>query len=85
MTSDIPLKSRLRIRCLVTRALGSTQLLGAQSVARRPLGAAEVDDIARLEMMEDHRQFDSLELARILESAHPEVRRRAAAQVEAER
>ena len=50
----------------------------AQGPLRRPLGAVEINDIARLEMLEDHRQFDSTELARILTSNHPEVRRRAA-------
>jgi peptidyl-prolyl cis-trans isomerase B (cyclophilin B) len=73
---------------LVALALGSVHQLGAQSVApfaplraRLPLGGAEIDDIARLEMMEDHRQFDSVELARILGSTHPEVRRRAAVSI----
>lgn len=76
------LKSRLATSaCLVVIALGSARQVGAQTVVRRPLGAAEIDDIAQLEMMEDHRQFDSLELARILGSKHPEVRRRAAVSI----
>jgi HEAT repeat protein/cyclophilin family peptidyl-prolyl cis-trans isomerase len=74
---------------LACRALSLLALLvtvpataaAAQGSARRPLGAAEIDDIARLEMLEDHRQFDSTELARILSSSHPEVRRRAAQSV----
>ncbi|MDB4915631.1 MAG: peptidyl-prolyl cis-trans isomerase cyclophilin type, partial [Gemmatimonadetes bacterium] len=45
---------------------------------RRPLSSADVEDIAKLEMLEDRRQFDSTELARILAAPHPELRRRAA-------
>jgi peptidyl-prolyl cis-trans isomerase B (cyclophilin B) len=51
---------------------------GAQRTTRRPLTAADIGDIATLEMLEDRRQFDSTELARLLTSGHPEVRRRAA-------
>jgi HEAT repeat protein/cyclophilin family peptidyl-prolyl cis-trans isomerase len=50
---------------------------GAQT-ARRPLSPQDVDDIARLVMLEDHREFDTTDLSRILASSHPEVRRRAA-------
>jgi HEAT repeat protein/cyclophilin family peptidyl-prolyl cis-trans isomerase len=82
MTVDNCLKSWLvRSACLAALTFGSVRQSGAQAVERRPLGAAEIDDIARLEMMEDHRQFDSLELARILGSKHPEVRRRAAVSI----
>ncbi len=49
----------------------------AQS-ARRPLSSHDIDDLARLIMLEDHREFDTTDLSRILKSAHPEVRRRAA-------
>ncbi len=50
--------------------------------ARRPLlGAAEVGEIALLELLEDRRQFDTTELARLLVSPHPELRRRAALSV----
>jgi cyclophilin family peptidyl-prolyl cis-trans isomerase len=45
---------------------------------RRPMSAADVDDIARLVMLEDHRDFDTTDLSRLLASQHPEVRRRAA-------
>jgi len=49
--------------------------LGAQ---RRPsLDSAAISDIARLLLLEDVRRFDSLELTRLLESKHSEVRRRA--------
>lgn len=51
----------------------------APAQARKPaLSPADVNDIARLLMLEDHRDFDSTDLSRILTSAHPEVRRRAA-------
>jgi len=60
---------------------GGARELGAQAVAKRPLASADIDDIARLEMLEDHRQFDSTDLARILASKHPEVRRRAAVSI----
>src|SRR3954468_20053343 len=53
----------------------------AQRSSRRPLSAADIDDIARLVMLEDQRQFDSTELARIFASRHPEVRRRAAVSI----
>jgi cyclophilin family peptidyl-prolyl cis-trans isomerase/HEAT repeat protein len=45
--------------------------------ARRPLGAADIDALVRLLALEDTRQFDEATLARLLRSAHPEVRRRA--------
>ena len=50
----------------------------APAQARRPLAPNDVDDIARLVMLEDHREFDTTDLSRILKSQHPEVRRRAA-------
>jgi len=49
--------------------------LGAQ---RRPvLDSTAITDIATLLMLEDVRRFDEPELARLLDSKHPEVRRRA--------
>jgi hypothetical protein len=39
------------------------------------LSPADIDDIARLVMLEDHREFDSTDLSRLLASRHPEVRR----------
>ena len=56
--------------------LGSARIAPAQ--ARRPLSPGDIDDIARLVMLEDHREFDAIDLSRILNSQHPEVRRRAA-------
>ena len=55
---------------LLTASLGGAQ-------ARRALAAGDVEDIARLLMLEDRRTFDDTALTRILGSPHPEVRRRA--------
>ena len=45
---------------------------------RRPsLDSASISDIAKLLLLEDVRRFDTIELTRLLESKHPEVRRRA--------
>ncbi len=66
------------VNALVFTAALIPSVVHAQSGRRLPLGAAEIDDIARLEMLEDRRQFDAPELARILASPHPELRRRAA-------
>ena len=45
--------------------------------AKRPLSTADVDDLATLLKLEDTRQFDEAAHRRIVQSAHPEVRRRA--------
>ncbi len=45
---------------------------------RRPLAAADLADLATLLKLEDTRQYDEAALGRVLKSAHPEVRRRAA-------
>ena len=45
--------------------------------AKRPLSSSDIDDIATLLKLEDTRQFDETALGRIVQSAHPEVRRRA--------
>jgi HEAT repeat protein/cyclophilin family peptidyl-prolyl cis-trans isomerase len=45
---------------------------------RRPLSAADLTDLATLLTLEDTRQYDEAALARVLKSAHPEVRRRGA-------
>lgn len=44
---------------------------------RRPLSAADIDAITKIVMLEDTRQFDEAVLAKLLTSAHSEVRRRA--------
>jgi HEAT repeat protein/cyclophilin family peptidyl-prolyl cis-trans isomerase len=65
------------IRHALLATLASAPLAAAQG--RKPaLSPADIDDISRLVMLEDHRDFDSTELSRILASRHPEVRRRAA-------
>jgi HEAT repeat protein/cyclophilin family peptidyl-prolyl cis-trans isomerase len=73
---DFPMRSR---RSLLVAALS---VVGALSVnaqsPKRPLLPSDVDDIARLVMLEDHRDFDTTDLSRLLASQHPEVRRRAA-------
>jgi len=48
-----------------------------RSQARRPLAGADIDAIAQLLKIEDTRQFDDATLARLVQSPHPEVRRRA--------
>jgi HEAT repeat protein/cyclophilin family peptidyl-prolyl cis-trans isomerase len=57
--------------------LVSTVLI-AQAPKRPPLAPADLDAIAALLKIEDTRQFDDATLARLLQSDHPEVRRRAA-------
>ena len=49
----------------------------SQKDQRPPLAAADIDAITQLVMLEDTRQFDEAVLAKLLTSAHPEVRRRA--------
>jgi cyclophilin family peptidyl-prolyl cis-trans isomerase/HEAT repeat protein len=72
-----PRRTTLRA-ATVGALLALPPLLGAQPAARRPLGAAEIDDLARLVMLEDRRALDDTALARLLAAPHPEVRRRAA-------
>jgi HEAT repeat protein/cyclophilin family peptidyl-prolyl cis-trans isomerase len=55
-----------------------TALSAGAQARKRPLSPADVDDIARLVMLEDHRDFDTTDLSHLLSSGHPEVRRRAA-------
>jgi cyclophilin family peptidyl-prolyl cis-trans isomerase/HEAT repeat protein len=49
----------------------------AQTPARTPLAAADIDAIVQLIGMEDRRAFDAVVLTRLLRAPHPEVRRRA--------
>ena len=49
----------------------------AQSTKRRPLAPEDVDAITQLVKLEDTRQLDETILTKLLESKHPEVRRRA--------
>src|SRR5579862_1682000 len=55
----------------------ATSLAAAQSARRPRLDSVAVRDIATLLSLEDTRRFDTLELARLLDAKHPEVRRRA--------
>src|SRR5262249_19099233 len=68
------LTSRLLARTLFV-LMTFASALAAQ---RRPaLDSAAINDIARLLLLEDVRRFDAPELSRLLESNHPDVRRRA--------
>src|SRR5690242_4121673 len=58
----------------IVAAIGASP---ARGQARRGLDSSAVSEIARLLLLEDVRRFDSVELARALDSKHPEVRRRA--------
>ena len=71
-------KSAVLLSALVVMAAVTPGGSRAQSVARRPLATADIDDIARLVMLEDRREFNPADLARILSTPHPELRRRAA-------
>ena len=70
-----PACSRRIVLAIVTLIVGARPAV-AQS--RRPFAPGDIDDISRLVMLEDHRDFDTTDLSRILASNHPEVRRRAA-------
>jgi HEAT repeat protein/cyclophilin family peptidyl-prolyl cis-trans isomerase len=63
---------------VVIAAMSELSSLLGQTPARRPLSNADVDAITTLVRLEDTRTFDQAALARLLQSAHPEVRRRAA-------
>jgi cyclophilin family peptidyl-prolyl cis-trans isomerase len=56
-------------------------VIAPQSRGPRPLLLSDLDDITVLVRLEDTRRADEAALARILQSAHPEVRRRAAVAV----
>lgn len=57
--------------------LASAAPIGAPAAARPRLAPADVDALVELVKLEDTRRFDEPTLARLLKSAHPEVRRRA--------
>ena len=63
---------------LLAAAVLATTVAAAQTPKRRPLAPADLDAIASLLKIEDTRQFDEATLARLLQSAQPEIRRRAA-------
>lgn len=67
---------RKSIPCLAAAVL--SLLAGSAAVhGRQAYGAVDIEDLARLLMLEDRREFAEAELARIAGSAHPDVRRRA--------
>lgn len=65
----------------ISLGIAAAVTIAAQARATRPLAPADVDAIATLLKLEDARTYDELALGRILASAHPEVRRRAAQSV----
>ena len=69
-------------RAVFALALSAT-LIAAPEIQgqRQPLSDKDIADIAVLLKLEDTRQFDKAELSRILQSKHPEVRRRAAVSI----
>jgi HEAT repeat protein/cyclophilin family peptidyl-prolyl cis-trans isomerase len=71
------MRGRRSVAISLAVALVST-VLGAQAPKRPPLAPADLDAIATLLKIEDTRQFDEATLAQLLQSAHPEVRRRTA-------
>ena len=72
------LHTLLSAGCVVLVSLAGSVPAAQQ---RKPLSPADVTDIATLLKIEDTRQFDEAALGRILQSAHPEVRRRAAVSI----
>lgn len=85
MILDIRASCRLRLAasCLVAILPIATISHGAfgQGVGQRPLSSVDIDDIARLVMLEDRREFNGADLRRIFASRRPEVRRRAATSI----
>lgn len=59
----------------VAACLGASAL-HAQA-RKRPLAAGDINDIARVLMLENRREFDSATFVRLVSASHPEVRRRA--------
>ena len=62
---------------LLTLALLAPSAAFAQRARPAPLAPADIDAIARLVKLEDTRSFDEAALTRLVNAAHPEVRRRA--------
>jgi HEAT repeat protein/cyclophilin family peptidyl-prolyl cis-trans isomerase len=71
LTRKLLVLASLVMVCVVSGSPGLAQ-------TRRPLAAADLTDLATLLTLEDTRQYDEAALTRVLKSAHPEVRRRAA-------
>ena len=74
----MPLRTLVSVVCAVLVSVAGA-VPGAQQ--RKPLSPADIADIATLLKLEHMRQFDDAALGRILQSAHPEVRRRAAVSI----
>ena len=72
----MPHRRRFLLILLVAAPLAKSAPLAAQD-RRRPLGASDVNAIARVLMLENRREFDSATFARALAAPHAEVRRRA--------
>src|SRR5580704_11898262 len=72
------LRRRTVTVALLAAAALVTTVVAAPAPKRRPLGPADLEALATLLKIEDTRQFDEATLARLLQSDHPEVRRRAA-------
>jgi HEAT repeat protein/cyclophilin family peptidyl-prolyl cis-trans isomerase len=62
---------------LVVAIVALVHLTGTAATQRPPLAEADLADIALLVKLEDTRQFDEVALTRLLQSKHPEVKRRA--------
>src|SRR6478672_11584578 len=75
MTHPAAMRTTLTLLATLT---ATSSLADAQPAPRRPLAAGDVDDIARLVMLEDRRMLDTATFAHLLGAEHPEVRRRAA-------
>lgn len=73
----MPLSQRLIVVVILLVTVVRTGPAQAPS-ARPPLQKADIDDLVRLEAIEDRRDFDAASLSRIAASNHAEVRRRAA-------
>jgi HEAT repeat protein/cyclophilin family peptidyl-prolyl cis-trans isomerase len=71
LTRKLLFLASMVVVCVVSGSSGMAQ-------TRRPLAGADLNDLATLLKLEDTRQYDEAALARVLKSAHPEVRRRAA-------
>ncbi|CAN5663267.1 hypothetical protein BH24ACI5_BH24ACI5_22160 [soil metagenome] len=71
----------LVLTILLVAGVAVTVALAAQSRVARPLTDGDIAAIAELLKLEDSRTYDEPALSRILASAHPEVRRRAARSV----
>ncbi len=68
--------TRIRI-ALLFAIVALAHLTGTAATQRPPLAEVDIVDIALLVKLEDTRQYDEVALTRLLQSKHPEVKRRA--------